>query len=345
MPSISFLSQIALELGSENTYVLLDAKSPVYRCASCVLLDAHKEGTVYAAGDEARHMDGRTGEDTLLFSPIQYGGVADSELVAMLLLSAIEKASGRRRGLDKSRLVFAIPDGATRVERAALAQAAQLAGAKRTLLVKAPLAAAIELKKHVERAEAQLMVSIGAQVTEVCVMSGCGIALSRHMKTGSAAFDAAIVEYIRKKHELVISSLLADEIKRDLGTAVAPATEITQTLSGRSVRTGKPVTVQLSSQEIYEALSAPVEALIGAICDALYHVPADCSGDILKNGICLTGGGSELFGLAERLGEDTQLEIHHSIHPSFDAVKGAYQIAHDDKMVRALTNAYSAYEI
>ena len=345
MPAISFLSQIAADLGSENTYIQLDDKSPVYKCASCVLLDARKDGAVYAAGDEALHMDGRTGDDTLLFSPVQYGGVADSELAAMLLLSAIEKASGRRRGLDKSRLVFAIPDGATRVERAALAQASQLAGAKRTLLVKAPLAAAIELKKHIERAEAQLMVSIGAQVTEVCVMSGCQVVLSRHMKTGSKAFDDAIVDYVRKKHELVISSVLAGEIKRDLGSAVLPEAESAQTLSGRSIRTGKPITVQISTKDIYEALIRPVEAIIGSICDALYHVPAEFSNDILKNGICLTGGGSELYGMAEKLNEETQLSIHQSMNPSFDAVKGAYQIAQDDKMVRALTNAYSAYEI
>ena len=345
MPAISFTGNIAVDLGSANTYILSDEKAAVYSCASAVLVDANRQTDVFATGDEARHMDGRTGDDALLISPISYGGVADSELAAILMLSAIEKASGKRKPLEKYCLALCVPEGATRVARSALVNAAQLAGAKKALVIKSPVAAAVRMKRRIDKAEAQLIVSIGSCVTEVSVISAYGIVLSRHTKTGSAAFDDAIIEYIRKKHGLVIPKTIATELKKELGSAVKPTMENVQTLSGRDIRTGRPVTANVTGEDIYEALDHPITALISIICDALYNIPSEFSSDILRNGICLTGGGSELYGLMQRLRDETHLDVVQSEEPRFDAVRGCLTIARDDRLLRAVASAYSAYEI
>ena len=345
MPAISLIGNIAADLGSTNTYILTDDKTPVYSCASAVLVDANRPTDVYATGDDAVHMDGRTGDDTLLVRPISYGGVADTELAAILILSAIEKASNKRKTLEKTRLVLTIPEGATRVERAALVSAAQLAGAKRVLVIKSPVAAAIQMKRHIDKAEGQLIISIGSCVTEVSVLSAYGIVLNRHTKTGSSSFDDAIIEFVRRKYGLVIPKAVAMELKKDLGSAVKTEMEGVQTLSGRDIRSGRPISANVTSTDINEALSAPISTLISVICDALYNVPSEFSNDILRNGLCLTGGGSEMFALAQRLREETKLDVYQSAEPRFDAVRGAYRIAQDDRLTRAITSAYSAYEV
>ena len=345
MPAISFIGNIAADLGSTNTYILADEKAPVYSCASAILVDSKRPTDIYATGDDAKHMEGRTGDDAMLVSPISYGGVADTELAAILILSAVEKASGKHKPLEKSRLVLTVPEGSTRVERAALANAAKLAGAKRVLVVKSPVAACVQMKRHIDKPEAQLIISIGSNVTEVTVISAYGVVLNRHAKTGSSAFDDAIIEYVRKTHGLVIPKSVAMELKRDLGSAIKPSMEGVQTLSGRDIRTGRPVTAEIGSGDVSKALAHPISALVSVICDALYNIPSEFSNDILRSGICLTGGGSEMYALSQRLRDETQLDVFQSEEPRYDAVRGALKIAQDDRLTRMLTSAYSAYEV
>ena len=169
--------------------------------------------------------------------------------------------------------------------------------------------------------------------------------MNRHIKGGGAAFDAAIVEYVRKTHGLVISQDVAGELKRALGSAVPTDKAVSQLLSGRSIRTGRPTTVEVSTQDIYNALEQPIAALVGNICDALFNVPSEFSSDILKGGLCLTGGETELHGFAQRLQDETQLDVSQSDEPRFDAVRGALRAASDDRLSRALSAGYSVYEI
>ncbi len=345
MPAISFLGNIAVDLGTANIYILTDEKAPPFSCASAVLVDAKRPTDIYATGDDAKRMEGRAGDDALLLSPISYGGVADSELAAVLIVGSVEKASSKHKQLEKSRLVLTTPEGATRVERAALASAAKLSGAKRVLVVKSPVAAAVAMKRHIDKAEAQIVVSIGSNVTEVTVISAYGVVLNRHAKTGSSLFDDAITEYIRLQHGLVIPRTVAAELKKELGSAIESRMDSVQKLSGRDIRNGRPVTADISSGDINRALSSPIASLVGLICDALYNIPSDFSSDILKNGICLTGGGSEMYGLAQRLKEETKLDVFQTEEPRYDAVRGALRIAQDDRLTRAVTLAYSAYEV
>jgi len=339
-----FSSNIALSPGSANYYVARGDGREVFSAPSCALVSADNSTEVTALGSEARKLEGRTAHDTLLVNPMSFGAVGDSELAAMLMLDACENATGKRHPLEKNRLVITYPDGATKVERAALVNAAKLAGAKRVLAVKAPIAAAVSFGRRVDKAEGHLTVSIGKYITEVCVISGGAVAISRHMKTGSHALDSTIVQCVRKKCALVIGESTAEALKKDMGSATQPRSASVQSLSGRSILTGKPVTAEISSSDIYDALVRPIDDIVGAVCDALYSLPAQFSADILKNGIILTGGGAALYGLSKRFIDDTQLPVAISEEPAYDEVRGALKIAADDRLTRQLINAYSAYE-
>ena len=345
MPAISFSGGIAADMGSTNTYIILDKASNVYKSASCALVDAVRQGEVYALGDEAKRLEGRSSDEALVVSPISYGAVADTETAALLLLSSIEKASGRRKLVDKSRLYLTVPCMATKVERTALATAAELTGAKHITVIQAPVAAAVALKRHVEKAEASLVVSIGSHITEISVISSGGVVLSRGLKRGSNEFDKVICDYVRKNTGLLISEAVACELKEQMGSAVTPETDMTQTLSGRSVKTGRPLTASVSAREIAGALQTPVSAIIDSISDALCNIPVEFTSDILKSGIALTGGGSMLYSLAQKLEAETGLDVYQSDESAFDTVRGAFMLANDDRLLRCVMNAYSAYEI
>lgn len=334
-----------MDLGSENTRVCTSAEGGIFTCASKVLVNSANSTDVLAVGDDARRMEGRTGADSVLVSPVSYGGVAETEMAALLMLSAAEKATGRRHPFDKSRLVLTIPNGSTRVERAALMNAAELAGAKHALIIESPVAAAVNMGRHIEKAEAQLIISIGAAVTEVTLISAYGVVLSRHSKTGGTAFDEAITRYVRSKPGLVISRFTATELKHNLGSAVISETPCEMNLRGMSVLTGRPVTAAVTAEDVRTAMDGCVADLIASLCGALYNVPAEFSADVLKNGLCLTGGGSTLHGLDKRLREETQLSVYMSEESCCDAVRGAFKIAGDDRLCRQIIAAGSAYEI
>ena len=334
-----------MDVGSAVTRVCTSQDGPVFSCASLALVSADNSSDVLAIGDDARRMEGRTGTDSIAVSPISYGGVGETELAALLILSAAEKATGKRHPFEKSHLVLTIPNGSTRVERSALLTAAEMAGAKHALVVEAPVAAAVEMGRRIEKAEAQVVISIGAAVTEVTLISAYGVVLSRHNKTGSSAFDEAIIRYVRKHLGLVIARYTAVEIKHSLASAIESSKIAEFSLRGMSVKTGRPITATVSSEDIRAAITPCIEDLVSSLCDALYNVPAEFSADVIKNGICLTGGGSMLHGLAKRLEEETQLSVFRSEDSGSDAVRGAYKIVSDDRLCRQVLSAYSAYEV
>ena len=345
MPSISLNGCIAVDMGSSTTYVATDDSSKTVSFASCALIDARRSEDVYAVGDQAKRFDGRTGDNALLVSPISYGSVADSELAALLLLYACENCGSKKRSIEKSRLLLITPQGSTKVERGALARSAEIAGAKHLTILRAPVAAAVGLKAHIEKAEAKLVVSIGYGVTEISVISAGAVVLSRHIKTGSSAFDRAIIRYVRRESGLLISASSAEEIKRQMGSATPLSEDTFRTLSGKNVRSGRPVTASLSTTQITQAIEAPIQEIVDEICDALYNIPTEFATDIYKSGIYLTGGGSTLFDLNKRLTEETNLPVIQSEDPRFDTVKGAAALFSEDKLMRLCLSAQSAFEV
>jgi len=345
MAGIGFNSYVAADLGSRNLYIMSNDQDAPYTCASLALVNRENVSDVYAVGEEAVRLEGRTGDDAEMVYPIVCGGVSDSELAAMLLLSGAEKALERRHPFEKSKLLLSVPCGGTRVEKSALGHAAELAGAKHAVIVKAPIAQAIGIGCKTDKTEGQLIVSIGASVTEITVISAYGVALSRHIKLGSSMFDSAISEQIRNSYGLLVPDYTAEGIKKDMASAVKEDRNSSITLRGLNIRTGRPSSETITSNDVYEALKAPLSFIVGRICDALFSVPAEFSSDILKNGIYLSGGGSMLHGCAEMLQNATSLEVHQSSKPALDTINGLSKIACDDKLCRSLISAGTAYEI
>lgn len=336
---------IGVDLGSDHIVVCLGGQAIALREPCSALVNRANSSEIIALGRDARRMMGRVGDETILVAPVVSGGVADTELASALLTYAIEKAMDKRRSFDRERIAITVPHGATRVERAALAGAIGLSGAKRAVMVKSCIAAALGADVRIDKPNGVLILSIGAAITEITILSMNGVVASRTLKTGSAAFDEAIVRYIRRVKGLVIGMNTAEDLKKDLGSASRPEDSHEVLLRGRHVVSGKPSTESVSSMDIYLAMNEPIRAIVEAICDALYNVPPELTGDILDGGICLTGGGSLLVGLAERIKEETQLAVNQSPHPQDDAALGAAKVAGDDRLARALINAYSAYEV
>lgn len=337
---------IGIDLGSENTVIALEDEGVVLREPTSVLTSLDNENEVLAVGMDAKRMAGRTDTETILQEPVQYGGVANSELAAMCLLSASEKATEKRHPFEKNRLAVTYPHGATRVERKALSDAVMLAGGKKSVMVKSCVAAAIGASLRIDRPQGTMVISIGAQTTEISILSLNGVVASRTMKTGSRAFDEAIVRYVRREKGLVIGLTTADNLKKDIGSAVKPAAVTDKLmLRGRHVLTGKPSTETVTALDVFTAIDEPVRAIVESISDALYNVPAELAGDVLEGGIHLTGGGAMLNGLDERLRKETQLKVSMSANPINDAALGALKVASDDRLARQLLIAQSAFEV
>lgn len=213
---------IGVDFGTDSIAILLPGEGVVLREASSVLSLKADEQQVLAVGDEARAMQGRTAEETVLGAPVQDGAMADVEMAALLLLSVCERATGRRKPLEKYRLFLNMPFGLTKVEKQALEQTARLAGSKKCVLVKAPLAAALGAGLPADQPKATMIVSLGAGTTQIAVISMGGIVAARSMRGGTLSMDEAIVRYVRKKKGLVIGPRTAEDLKIDIGSATLP---------------------------------------------------------------------------------------------------------------------------
>lgn len=344
--SVFSTGAIGVDLGSENTVVALQDEGVVLTEPTAILANAENESEIIALGKDAKRMNGRCDRETVLLEPVRYGAVAHSELAAMCLLGMSEKACQRRRPFEKNRLCVTHPYGLTHVEKAALSSTVMLSGAKRAVLVSSSIAAAVGKDIHIERPTGNLIISIGSEITEISMISMMGVVASRTMKTGSRAFDDAIIRYIRREKGLVIGPQTAENLKKDIGSCMPDGKKTdTLTLRGRNVLTQKPSTESISSVDIAKALEEPVRMLVESLTDALFNVPADLSGDLIDNGIHLTGAGSLLHGLPERIKKETQLKVFVGENPENDVALGACRIASDEKMIRALLTAGSAFEV
>ena len=337
---------IGIDLGSENTVIALESEGVVLREPTCALTHADNENEVIALGREAKRMFGRTDAETDLQEPVQYGAVANAELCTMCLLAACEKAVNKRHPFEKNRLAITFPHAATRVEKKALSDAVILAGGKKSLMVKSSVAAALGANLKIDRPSGTLVIMIGSRRTEVSILSLNGVVASRTMMTGSHAFNEAIVRYVRREKGLVIGIPTAENLKKDIGCAIKPEGKLDQLmLRGRHVLSGKPSTETVTAEDVFNAIEEPVRAIVEMISDALYNVPAELTGDILENGLFLTGGGAMLTGLSERLKKETRLKVTVSSDPMSDAALGALKAACDDRLARSLLIAGSAFEI
>lgn len=329
---------VGLDLGSANVTICLENEGVVLREPSYVLTLRDNPEDVLGVGRDARQMLGRTPKDVALLSPVMDGAVADVELATLLMKSLAEKALGKRRALEKNRLVVSMSTGATRVEHAAAESAVRASGAKKAALIRGSIAAALGAGLSIEEAKGVMVVLIGGSTTEVAVLSMNGVVAARTTRTGSLSMDEAIMRYIRREKGLIIGQRTAEDLKIDLATALEiPMTEVENvTLRGRDARTGKPATAEINALDVQRAILPALDNLLESIREAFENTPAELAEDLLTNGIHLSGGGALLEGLRERLAAMLNIPVNISENPQDEVARGACIAASDDKIYQKL---------
>jgi rod shape-determining protein MreB len=304
-------SDIAIDLGTANTLVYVKGQGIVVNEPSVVaLLSNGEKKQVLAVGYEAKLMFGRTPENIEAIRPLRDGVIADFEAAEKMIKYFIQKAQ-KRRSFASPVILLCVPSGATAVERRAIEEAALSAGARRAFLIEEPMAAAIGAGLPVNEPTGSMVVDIGGGTTEVAVLSLGGIVYSRSIRVGGDKMDEAIISYVRRHQNLLIGESAAEQIKKEIGSAVSPLDGPSRTLpiKGRDLLNGVPKEVVVTECQIAEALAEPANAIIEAVKVALEQTPPELAGDIVDRGIVLTGGGSLLRNLDQRIREETGLSV------------------------------------
>ena len=300
-----FERDIAIDLGTMTTLMYVRGRGIRLRESSLVAMDS-SNGRLLRIGEEAKKMLGRTPANIVPISPIVNGVISDYDMTARMLKEFIGRITSF--SLFKPRVLICVPGSITGVEERALIDAAIEAGARKVYLKEASLATAVGAGIDITKADGHLVVDIGSGTTEVAVVSLGGVVEQESIKTAGAAFDEAIVRFIRKKHNLLIGLRTAEELKLSIG-CVYPRPEVTyEEVKGRCLVTGLPRSVTISSADMVEALEEPMAQLMEAIHMVLERTPPELVGDVSENGIVLSGGGSQIWGLDKLVTEQTGID-------------------------------------
>jgi len=297
---------MAVDLGTANTLVYVRGRGIVLNEPSVVAVDI-KDGRPLAVGAEAKRMIGRTPSNIQAIRPLKDGVIADFEICEKMLRYFIHRVHQRR--FAKPRMVICVPSGITGVERRAVMEAAEYAGARRAYIIEEPMAAAIGAGLPVHEPTGNMVVDIGGGTTEVAVISLGGIVTSQSVRIGGDELDEAIVSFVKKEFSLALGERTAEEIKITLGSAYPLEQELHAEIRGRDLVSGLPKTIVVSIEEIRRAIEEPVSAIIDAVKVTLDRTPPELAADIMEQGIVLTGGGALLHGLEARLQHETGMPI------------------------------------
>lgn len=307
-----FSKEIGIDLGTANTLVYVRGKGIVVREPSVVAIDKYA-GKVLAVGNAANEMIGRTPENIVAVRPMRDGVIADFDITQAMIRAFIKEADVSR--IFKPRVVVCIPSGITEVERRAVEEAVIQAGAKAVALIEEPMAAAMGAGLPVNDATGSMVVDIGGGTTEVAVISLGGIVASRSIRIAGNALDSAIINYLKKEHQINIGDKMAEEIKLSIASAYEDDEEAVYEVRGRDVSTGLPKTAQIKESEIREAIMENVEEMVEAIKLTLENTPPELAADIMERGIVLTGGGALIKGLDKLITEVTKIPTHVAEYP------------------------------
>lgn len=308
-----FTKDIGIDLGTANTLVFMKGKGVIMREPSVVAVDT-KSDTVKFVGSEAKEVIGRTPGSIVVVRPLKDGVIADFDVTASMLRIFIKKACGPSL-LFKPRVVICIPSGVTEVERRAVREASLNAGAGQVMIIEEPMAAAIGAGLPVQEATGNMVVDIGGGTSEVAVISLNGIVASRSVRTGGDEFDIAIINYIKRKFNLLIGERSAEIIKIEIGTAFPSQQELKLDIKGRNLINGLPKNIEITSEDIREALQESLEKIVEAIKETLERTPPELAADIIDRGITLTGGGALLRGIDKLINSETGIEVHIAENP------------------------------
>ena len=330
-----FSNDLAIDLGTANTLVYAKNKGIVVREPSIVAVNKINNN-VEAVGKEAKEMLGRTPGNIVAIRPMKDGVIADFEVTEKMIKYFIEKAHGRRF-LVKPRIVISVPSEITQVEKRAVKDSALRAGATEVYLIEQAMAAAIGAGLPITDPTGNMIVDIGGGTTDVAVISLAGIVYSRSVRVAGNEMDDAIIQYIKRKYNLLIGERTAEQVKMEIGSAFPLDDEMTMEIKGRDLVEGVPKTLIVSDEEIREALSETVATIVDAVRVALERTPPELSADIMDKGIIIAGGGSMLKNLDRRLREETGLPVTLAEDPLACVALGTGQMLTDFNLLRKIS--------
>ena len=316
-----FSKDMGIDLGTANTLVFVKGKGIVVNEPSVVAIK-EKNNEVLAVGDEAKQMIGRTPGNIVAIRPLKDGVIADFDTTAAMLRYFIGKAYKQSMFGSKPRVIVCVPSGVTSVEKRAVEEAAEKAGAKKALIMEEPMAAAIGAHLRVEEPTGNMVVDIGGGTTDVAVISLGGIVASKSLRIAGDEFDEYIVAYIKREYNLMIGERTAEQIKINIGAAYPTKQDETMEIRGRDLVTGLPKVLTITSAEVTEAIKEPVNSIIEAIKLTLEKTPPELAADIMESGIMLTGGGALLTGLDTLISLETGMPVNIAEDPLDCVAKG-----------------------
>ena len=337
-----FTKDIGIDLGTANTLVYMRGKGIIIREPSVVALDTRSD-KVRCVGQEAKDVIGRTPGSIVAVRPLKDGVIADFDITTSMLQEFIKKALAGSF-FSKANVIICIPSGVTAVERRAVKEAAENAGAKKVAVIEEPMAAAIGAGLPVEEPNGSMIVDIGGGTSEVAVISLGGIVTSRSVRVAGDEFDLSIINYIKKKYNLLIGERTAENIKIGIGSAYPSDNDSTMDIKGRNLLNGLPENIQITSAEIREALAEPLSHVIEAIKVTLEKTPPELAADIIDQGITLAGGGALLRGLDMLINKETGMPVYIAESPLDCVADGTGKVLeHIDKLREVLSDDDNKY--
>jgi len=336
-----FSTDLAIDLGTANTLVYVKGKGILFSEPSVVAVQKDSKGqkSVLAVGREAKEMLGRTPGNIFAIRPMKDGVIADFDIAGEMLRYFIAKAHNRKT-LVRPRVVISVPSGITTVEKRAVRESAESAGASEIYLIEEPMAAAIGAGLPITEASGNMVVDIGGGQTEVAVISLSGIVTSQSVRAAGDKMDEAILQYVKRKYNFLIGERTAELIKINIGSAYPEENPQSIEVKGRDLVTGIPKTLEMNSEEVREALDESITTIIETVRITLEETPPELSADIVDKGIVLVGGGALLKNLDVLLREVTNLPITIADDPLSSIVLGAGMVLDNEKLLHAVTTQY-----
>ncbi len=315
-----FTQDVGIDLGTANTLVCVKGEGIVVREPSVVAVDL-KTSRVVAVGSEAKDMIGRTPGSIKAVRPLKDGVIANFEVASDMLKAFIGKAV-KTNFFTKTRVIICVPAGVTEVERRAVDNAARASGAKYVSVIEEPMAAAIGAKLPISEATGSMVVDIGGGTSDIAIISLGDIVTSKTVRVAGDAFDEAIISYVKKKFKLLIGERTAEDIKIAIGSAFPYEGEGAMEIKGRNIEDGLPKNIEITSEQVREALQEPLDTIIDAVKTVLERTPPELAGDIYDKGIVLTGGGALLRNIDQLVAFETKMPVIISESPLDSVVDG-----------------------
>lgn len=335
-------SDIGIDLGTASVLVFLKGKGIILQEPAVVAIDKNTN-QVLAVGEEARRMLGRTPGNIVAIRPLKDGVISDYEVTERMLKYFIQKTIGKKLFL-KPKIIVCVPSGVTEVEKRAVIDATNEAGARKTYLIEEPIAAAIGAGLDISQPNGNMVIDIGGGTTDIAVISLGGIVLSRSIKIAGDKFDEDIIRYIRKQHNIMIGERTAEDIKINIGGAYTRNTPTYMDVRGRNLVSGLPVNVKISSEEILDALEESVSAIADAVHSVLERTPPELASDISNQGIVMTGGGALLWGVDKLIQKRTGISVHIAEEAVSCVAKGTGSALNSIEMLEKSSGTKTSYK-